>query len=262
MVATSIDEQLHALREGRAFVRPPARAVLVSGADAETWLNDLVTAGVRGLPEGTSVRSLILSPTGRIRADLLVLRVDDGFVLVQGLDQPEAVDAILAPYVLSSDVRFEPAERVPVLVPSPHGWAAAVEPPSGALEARPEAAEAWRIWSGIAAFPNDLDTDALPAEGGLDAPPVTDTGKGCFLGQESVARVRNLGHPARLLLHLRADAAIAVGAPVLAEGARVGTVTSAAADADAGGSVLLARVRWDAREATLTTADGAQLRRA
>ena len=46
------------------------RAIAVTGGDASAWLNDLVTADVEGLEAGRSRRSLLLTPTGRIRADL------------------------------------------------------------------------------------------------------------------------------------------------------------------------------------------------
>ena len=121
-----------------------------------------------------------------------------------------------------------------------------------------EALEAWRIRHGIAGFPIDLDADSLPAEAGLDAEPVIDRTKGCYLGQESVARVRNLGHPVRLVLAVRADAPLHPGLAVLAEGAQAGTVTSVE---PAGGSGAMVRIRWDAREADLIAAGGFVLER-
>jgi folate-binding protein YgfZ len=253
------DEGARALRERRAYVRPSARVVAVTGADSEGWLQDLVTAGVAGLPSDASVRSLILSPTGRIRADVHVVRTRDGFLLLQPLDQPEAVDAVLAPYVLSSQVWIAPARTAPVLVPDDAWWRASLEPPAGATQVDGDAAERWRVESGLPAFPVDLDQESLPAEAGLDVPPVTDTTKGCFLGQESVARVRNLGHPTRVVTAFESDAPTAAGDPVVTAEGVVGAVTSAAVGRR--GTAVIARVRWDARDAGLRTASGAALRR-
>jgi folate-binding protein YgfZ len=252
-------EAVRALRERRAFVRPRARVLTVAGADAEGWLQDLVTAGVAGLPDGASLRSLILSPIGRIRADIHMLRSGARFLLVQTLDQPEPIDAVLSPYVLSSSVEIAPEETSPVLVPDAAGWRAVREPPPAAEEVDDAAAERWRIEAGLAAFPVDLDEESLPAEAGLDVPPVTDTAKGCFLGQESVARVRNLGHPTRLVVALEADGAASSGDLVVAGGDTVGVVTSAARAGDA--TAVIARVRWDARDAAVRTAAGVALRR-
>ncbi len=257
---TALDGQIRALDEGRGHVRSNARVVAVRGADAERWLNDLVTAGVAGLPDGSSVRSLVLTPTGRIRAEFQVLRAEDGFVLVQGFDQPERVDAIMAPYVLSSAVEFSASRAGPVLVPSDDGWHAVLEPPAGSVEVDAGAAERWRIERAIAVFPVDVDPDSLPAEAGLDVPPVTDTAKGCFLGQESVARVRNLGHPTRVVLPSRADGRVRAGDALVAGETQVGVVTSAAERPD-GVTAVLARVRWDARDAELRTPAGALLER-
>ena len=256
---SGLDEQVRALDGGRAHVRPRLRSVLASGADARPWLNDLVTAGVDRLDDGDSVRSLLLSPTGRIRAELYIFRRADAYVLVQTPDQPDAVDAILAPYVLSSDVRLAAEPVEPVLVPANGAWRVLLEPPAGSVAVDALAGERWRIERGIARFPIDLDPDSLPAEAGLDVPPVTDTQKGCFLGQESVARVRNLGHPTRRVLALAADDAVTSGTAVTSGLDSVGTITRAA-PASGGGTVLLARVRWDARERSLGTPSGVALR--
>ena len=79
------------------------------GADAVSWLHDLLTADVAGLEPGRSGRSLLLTPTGRIRADVQVLRRDDDVVLVQSPEQPDHIGLLLSPYILSSDVLLEDA---------------------------------------------------------------------------------------------------------------------------------------------------------
>jgi folate-binding Fe-S cluster repair protein YgfZ len=81
--------------------------IAVRGSGAAAWLHDLVTADVEGLSTGQSRRSLLLTPTGRIRADFHVARLDGSFLLLQAEGQHEAVDAILAPYVLSSDIELD-----------------------------------------------------------------------------------------------------------------------------------------------------------
>jgi len=101
----------------------------------------------------------------------------------------------------------------------------------------------------------DFDERSLPAEAGLEAAIASD--KGCFLGQEAVARVRNLGHPPRLLRHLHGRGSITVGEPVFAASNAVGEVTSAAGDGD--GSTVLVRVRWDAATLPLSVSDGRSL---
>ncbi len=235
------------------------------------------------MPDRRSRRSLLLTPTGRIRADFHVAAVDGSFLLLQAPEQPEDVDAILRPYVLSSDVQIEdrtdrstlvavlgdvgvPEGTDPVvLTPSvagpgsdvvvaTDGAAGLIERlrTSGLVEVDPADLETWRIRRGIPRMGVDFGPDALPAEVGLEG--AIDFTKGCFLGQESVAKVRNLGHPRRVLLHVRSDAPVARGASVLAGEETVGEVTSAAAALQ--GSDAIVRVRWDAARERLATEVG------
>ncbi len=257
MDAHRLEEQVDALDEGRAFVDGARlRAVEVTGSDAGRWLNDLVTASVEAVAPGGSARSLLLTPTGRVRADFHLVRFDGGFLLVQEPDQPAAIDDLLQPFVLSSDVTLRRAEEAHiVLMPSERGWTVARAPGDGAVEASAEAGEVWRIRRGVPRFPTDLDEESLPAEAGLEF--LIDFTKGCFLGQEAVAKVRNLGHPPRAVLALGAAVPVRSDEPVFADGREVGRVTSAAPSRE--GFAVLARVRWDARTRRLITASGGEL---
>jgi folate-binding protein YgfZ len=286
MPTRSLDDQAAALEAGAAFAELGDVAItLVSGADARGWLNDLVTTDVASLDRFESRPSLLLTPTGRIRATFHVLGAGAGaFFLAQAGDQPERVGALLAPYVLSADVAIR---EVPVRIFAMPGRA---DPPDGiagahgpsvlgggvdvlagegddghvdALRAElarhglepasAAAVELRRIRRGDPRFPVDLDVDSLPAEAGLDAAPATDRGKGCFLGQESVAKVANLGHPPRVVLSVRGERPVEPGEPVLRAGETAGVVTSAAGD------LAVVRVRWDAREGGLVTGSGVPL---
>jgi folate-binding protein YgfZ len=278
--------QQDALEHGRAFgVLAGWRTVAVGGPDARSWLHDLVTADVERSSDRRPRRSLLLTPTGRIRADFHLAVVDDSYLLLQAPDQPEHVDAILSPYVLSSDVVIEDrtdrsvvvavldggvdaAEDdgalvlVPSVLGSGHDVIVAPGDPAERLAARLREdglvevsgadLETWRIRRGVARMMVDFGADALPAEAGLED--AIDFTKGCFLGQESVAKVRNLGHPPRVLLRVRSGAPIAAGAPVLKGGVTVGEVTSVATSV--GVTDAIARVRWDAASDPLATSSG------
>ena len=274
---------LAALLTGRAFVDVSHyRKVRVHGEDAIAWLHDLLTADIAGLTPGASCRSLLLTPTGRIRADVQVLRRDDDIVLTQDPEQPDHIGLLLGPYVLSSTVSLEDATGDLALFAVPDAAASTIglpgfEPSSlgpgldllaaqgkpawrvqdalvkaALIEASAASAEAWRIIHGIARMGPDFDQRSLPSEAGLDD--TIDTTKGCFLGQESVARIANLGHPPRVLRHVRCAAPFVPGAPVFVDGEAVGEVTSAAPLADA--CVGLVRIAWSAVAARLTDAVG------
>src|SRR5438477_7221070 len=101
----------------------------------------------------------------------------------------------------------------------------------------------------------DVDGRSLRAEASIDVKINSETG--CFHGHEAVARVRNLGHPPRLLRHLHGPGSIAVGEPAFVGPNAVGEVTSAAGDG--GGSAVLVRVRWEAATLPLTVSDGRSL---
>jgi folate-binding protein YgfZ len=260
-LAPDLAQQLDALDRGVGVLDLEGwRIVRAVGGDAEPWLNDLVTADVAALPAGGSVRCLLLGPTGRIRADLLVHRrqSDLDLVLLQPPGQPSPIDALLEPYVLSADVAMRGVEGGLAVLPAPGtGWAVAAEPPPGAVPVGAAAFETWRIEHGIPRFPIDLDEDSLPAEAGLDEAPVVDRDKGCYLGQESVAKVRNLGHPARVVVAVWAERPVSVGRPVLAGSGAVGVLTSV--DPAGDGRNAIARIRWDARDSSLATEDGVAL---
>jgi len=275
---TASEDELLAIAEGRAAVGlTPFRKVRVRGDDAREWLHDLVTTDVASLVPGSSRRTLLLDATGHIRADLQVACDQDGFWLFQAPDQPDHIGSALAPYVLSSDVRLDDLTDERGLIallgsadghdgfrPSCLGPGGDVIGSSVSTLLPPErvfvgadAAEVWRIRRGRARMGTDFDGKSIPAEAGLDE--TIDATKGCFLGQESVARVRNLGHPPRELRHLVADGRVDPGSPVLdEEGAQLGVVTSAAAHVG-GGTVLLASVRWGAGRRLIDARDGLAL---
>jgi folate-binding protein YgfZ len=289
MGIAALEEQVRALDEGRAFVEGTRlELTLVSGADARIFLGDLVTADIASLGPQQVRPSLLLTPTGRIRAAFDVLGLNErDFLLAQPTDQPETVADALAMYVLSSDVTIGSSRlrifSVPRASEEP-SWVIDPWRPSilgggfdlvvdggeevfrdvrlqlageGLVPTDAEAVELRRIRRGEPGFPADLGTGSLPAEGGWERDRI-DLTKGCFLGQEAVAKVRNLGHPALTVVALRAEVPVASGEAVLAAGEPVGRVTSTAPRD--GGSALIARVRWDARHGALHTTSGEMLR--
>ncbi|HEX9377479.1 MAG TPA: hypothetical protein VGB19_14745 [Actinomycetota bacterium] len=277
-----VSDGVRALEEDRAFVDLTGwRAVVVSGTDAVRWLNDLVTNRVDDIGEGLVRRSLFLDRTGRIRADVLATALPDGggLCLVQDPVQARPIDELLGPYVLSSDVTLEDRTGdIGVVVVANGGDPGSLlrfddahgEPGDaerrGSLrrlaerDALVEASlpdlELARIRAGLPRFWVDAGEDALPAEAGWEW--MIDQAKGCFLGQESVAKVRNLGHPPRPVVALDGEGEVLPMAPIVAGGEEVGRVTSVAPN-DAGGTACIGRIRWEAREAELSTAQGVPL---
>jgi tRNA-modifying protein YgfZ len=284
--APSVDE-LDALETGRAFVELSGwRVVRVAGADARAWLGDLLTADVASLRPGAARRALLLAPTGRIRANVHVLCATDGFILLQDPVQPDMIADLLDPYVLSSSVTLDDVSpttglfalpgHLPASLPAAEVFEPSVlgegrdlvadrarEPAlrealsaAGLAGAGPDAVEVWRIRRGRPRMGVDYGTDRHPAEVGLDD--AIDAEKGCFPGQEAVAKLRNLGHPPWVFLPVRAEEPLVPGGDVVTGSEPAGVVTSVAPAAGGGWSALV-RVRWAARDARLRSASGGSL---
>jgi folate-binding protein YgfZ len=264
-----LEYQVDAFLGGRGFaVLTGLRLLSVSGTDARRWLGDLITADVAGMIAGDARRSLVLTPTGRIRADLLVLATDDGgFVLAQEAEQDGSAEDILTPYVLSSAVELRDVsdERTIVFVgPSRYLQVHRVEldaverqlDDEGLTRVRPDALEVVRVRRGEPRLGVDVLLGALPVGARLEG--AIDATKGCFLGQEAVAKVRNLGHPPTALVHLGTAGGLVAGMPIHTPGGAVGNVTSAV-PAPRGGTIALARVDWEAAGTALSAADGTPL---
>ena len=279
------------LTSGLAFVDLSRwRAVGARGADALAWLDALVSADLSGLSPGAARRSLLLSPTGAVRAEFTVAVGDDEILLLQDPAQATPVQTILAPYVLSADVRLgdrsgeltllafpagapeiaAPGARtsapscvgngagIDLLAPAVRHDAIVASLAAAHTQADAGALERWRVRTGIPRLAVDAGDGDLPDEAGLSGAVSPD--KGCFLGQEAVAKVRNLGHPRRVLLRLWADRAVRRGDVVESGGSAVGSVTSVGSGD--GRHAVFARVRWENRESALRTASGVRLERA
>lgn len=235
----SIVAEQRRFEAGGTFVDLSHRDVLtITGPDRLTWLHDLSTQHLRDLAPGISTSALILSPQGRIEHGFDL--VDDGET-VWAHTEPGAA----APLVTFLD-RMRFMSRVEVReVTNEH---AVIGLPGLAWELRPReqladlpdelgepvgswAWEAARIAAGRVRIGLDTDDLTIPNEAGLLEVAVH-LDKGCYRGQETVARVHTLGRPPRRLTLLHLDGSVdhlpAVGSEVTADGRKVGTVGTSA----------------------------------
>jgi folate-binding protein YgfZ len=289
VVDVEILAEADALDDGEAFVVLDGYvSVAVTGDDALDWLHDLLTADLRALPVDGAVRSFVLTPTGRIRTEVRAIRRSDGIALLEPADEPRSIGEILAPYVLTSDVTIASPEPVTVVstpwtgadaidadVPATRVTPSILGPGSdrivsagdaettrtrlvagGMREARSSAAEIVRVRRGIPRWRVDVTPDTFPVGARVDD--AVAFAKGCYLGQEAVARIRNLGHPPTVLRHLVARTSVRVGDAVIGPDGG-GEVTSAAPSRAPGGTVVLARVDHRVASNPLTLADGTPL---
>jgi folate-binding protein YgfZ len=140
------------------------------------------------------------------------------------------------------DILFPAAERDRVI-------AALTE--AGAVEVSPEAVEILRVEAGIPRFGAEMDAGTMPAEASIVDDVVSFT-KGCYIGQETVARLHYKGKPNKHLRGLRLSAAAAPGAALRLGDKEVGTLGGAVVS-PAHGPIGLAIVRREAEPGTEIT---------
>ena len=126
---------------------------------------------------------------------------------------------------------------------------------AGAVEAGEAAAEVVRVERGRPRYGMDLDDSVIPQEAGLNERAVSFT-KGCYVGQETVARLFYRGKPNRHLRGLRLSAPVEPGTPLVLGEKPVGRVTSAVAS-PVHGPIALAIVRREATPGDRLAAGGA-----
>lgn len=241
-----------------APVRPDL--VWVAGPDAVRFLNDLVSQEIASLPPGVVTRSLFLTPRGRIDHIMWVLRGEEEVGLMVDQGRGEALVAALIRYRIRvrADIEPSPAEVWLVVgryrfepgrwVGDRSGLVADVSWPQTVRALvvgdrpdlpvmDPDGYHRLRIENGEPVVGVDVDDSTIPQETGL-VPVSVAFDKGCFLGQELVARLDSRG--GRVNRHLRVlrfeGPAPEPGAVLVQSGEEVGVVSSAA------GGVALAMV--------------------
>lgn len=228
----------------REFVR-------VAGPDAADYLQRMVSNDVEALAPGEACPALLLTAKARLVAPLVVLRrADDDFLLLTEPGLGEVVRTQLTRMRLRAQCEIEPEKHGSVLVfEGDEGfttdWPGAREALDTGLEPTLSAdeLELRRVESGVPRWERELDDRILPAEARLDQTHVSFS-KGCYPGQEPVARLHFRGHPNRGLRVLELDELPDRDTPLVHEGREVGRVTSAVRRAD-GTVVALAYVRTE-----------------
>src|SRR3954447_4907158 len=214
--------------------------VEVDGPQAEEFLERMLSNEVVSLEPGEARPALVLTPKGRILAPLRILRTaPEAFVLatdVSPLATQVAETLRAARFATRCEIETRPwsgfvqfgsepappAFRVPDFgVDAWEGW----REEAGGEPAEPDSLEALRIEAGTPAWGKELDESILPAEAGLDETHISFT-KGCFPGQEPIARLHYRGHANRRLRRLSVESATP-GDEIVWEEKVVGRVTSA-----------------------------------
>jgi len=221
----------------QAVARRPRAYVRVSGRDAEDFLQRMLSNDIAVLSEGDSCDALLLTPKARVIAPLRVWRRGaEDFLLLTEPELGDVVSTQLLRARFAARCEIEPEEHTSaVVLGEAEGIATddfgvpAVEVLDRDLDATvsEEALERLRIEARTPRFGREIDDRVLPAEAGLVERAVSFT-KGCYPGQEPIARLHYRGRANRRLsvLELDSDHAPAAEAELLQDGKAVGRVTS------------------------------------
>jgi folate-binding protein YgfZ len=273
------------LTESVGLVRRDGRAVIrLDGAEAAEFLQGQVTNDVEALTPGSGCYAALLSHKGKLRADMRVLRVAQDRLLIEAerIAGP-VLQHNFSTYSLGRDVRSKdvsaervvlsligpeapaavdptPADAEHAFVEAPHGFhvrsfagvdlivdaqaAEAVIADLAVPSVAEEAAECVRIERGRPRLGLDMDENTIPQEAGLNERAVSFT-KGCYVGQETVARLYYKGKPNRHLRGLRLSEPAERGEPIELNGKQLGTVGSTCVSPTFG-PIALAIVRREA----------------
>jgi tRNA-modifying protein YgfZ len=204
-------------RRLRAFIR-------VAGSDAADYLQRMVSNDVEALAVGAACDALLLTAKARVIAPLrIVRRAEDDFLVLTEPELGETVRGELVRMRFAAKAEIEAEEHESWLVLG--GEEVLDERPVGE-EVGGDELERWRIESGIPRWGREIDDRILPAEAGLDETHISFS-KGCYPGQEPIARQRYRGKVNRKLRVLEIDGEAEPGDDLVLEGKKVGRITSA-----------------------------------
>lgn len=236
---------------------PHLSAALASGPDARAFLQAQLSADIEGLEDGGATFACYCSPKGQVFGLLLVTRSGDDYPIVGSADLLPGMIARLGLFVLRARVELQMAPELAVLGLSDPGSTDAARgfsPPGTGLtyalatggEGRAERFERWKereLRAGVAWLGPETTERFIPQMLGFDALGAVSFSKGCYPGQEIIARARYLGRVKRKPQLLQAESApLAPGSGVklvAAEASLDGTVVDSAALPDAGCLLLV-----------------------
>jgi folate-binding protein YgfZ len=213
----------------------------------------MVSNDVEALQVGDACPALLLTAKARLIAPLVVWRRgEDDYLLLTEPELGEPVRALLTRMRLRANCEIEPETHTSALVFGGEGIATDLPGAVEVLDAELESTlgadelERRRIEARVPRWGRELDERVLPAEAGLEATHISFS-KGCYPGQEPVARLHYRGHPNRGLRVLELPDVPEYDTELVHDGKVVGRVTSATRRVD-GSVVALAYVRVEVPE--------------
>jgi folate-binding protein YgfZ len=259
------EAEVRAALGGKVVFDWSARGVLkVTGPDRLEFLQGMCTADVKKLPSGGAYAAFLTNKGAMVADGRLWDRGEDVIIVTEPGFLP-AVRDYLQKHLVSEEAEVSEAAdlasvtalETELLVPrSELQEVLELHLASGATLAGFDAWEYLRVERGIPRYGRDMDDKTIPLEAGLQ--PLISYDKGCYVGQEVIARATFRGHVNRQLQQLafRGDAAPAIGAVLRSGDKEVGRVTSVVKSLGNKGWIGLGYVHRDAAGSPLTLEGG------
>ena len=253
--------------------------IRLRGSEAAEFLQGQVTNDVESLAPGQGCYAALLNHKGKMRLDMRILRGPDWIWLDTEPGAQGVLLRTIETYSLGRDVTWEIADEAIVSLidepeldatppPEEHAWVqgerglyvrtyAGIDvighdaPAATATEADGERV---RIEHGVPRYGLDMDGDTIPQEAGINDRAVSFS-KGCYVGQETVARLFYKGKPNRHLRGLKLAEPVEHGAPIRLGDRALGHVGSATVSPTFG-PIALAIVRREASPGDTVEVDG------
>jgi len=263
----------------------------VSGADATSFLQGMVSNDVQRLKGGEGCYATCLTSTGKMLSDVTIYKLEDRFWLSLLQENQKKILDHLDHYLFTEDVSLKAIEKKTLVsvqgpasrkmltqhlknplpeIPHAHGvfpWGemslkvfqesrvgsegfdcllSEEDTPSfiskfSIPEVGERAFETVRIESGIPRYPVDMNEETIPLEVGLEH--AISYEKGCYIGQEVIARIKYLGHTNRTLMGLLLSEPAHEGETLFLEGKAVGRITSSTFSPKRSTYIALALIR-------------------
>jgi folate-binding protein YgfZ len=215
--------------ESLAAVLSPRAMWRLTGPDATRYLNGQVTNDVASLADGHACYAAVCTAKGRMEGDVSIALHAGEFYLDADSVLRESLGARLEKYLIADDAVFEdvsdlwslrhvfgatppPAPEAGFViayarfgVPGHDVWVA--NPAIADATVEIDVLETLRLEHGIPRWGAELTTNTLPPEAGPHMLAAISYTKGCYVGQETIARLKSVGHVNRSLVFLRSDSA-------------------------------------------------------
>lgn len=197
----------------------------ITGADRVEFLHGQCTNDIKRLPVGGDCYVAFLNAKGKLRGDGHVLHLPDELLVETSPGMP----AVLEKFIVTEDVVIEATgyrhyltdENVEGMKYRHALGTGVLTPVTLPVSLDAGALEVLRVEAGVPKWGVDMDENTIPVEAGLVSAISYD--KGCYVGQETIARIKTYGHVNRHLVQL---ALTARGEKILAGEREVGHVTS------------------------------------